>query len=38
MTAFEITKELLEVDEWTEIEVKKRHANLKQDILKILDV
>lgn len=38
MTAFEITKELLELDEWVETEVKKRQANLKQEILKILDV
>jgi hypothetical protein len=38
MTAFEITKEVAECDNWTEVEVKKRHNQLKQEILKILEI
>jgi hypothetical protein len=38
MTAFEITKHVALNDEWTESEVKKRHALLKKDIYKILGI
>lgn len=38
MTAFEITKEIAELDDWTETEIKKRHNQLKRDALRILGV
>jgi len=36
MTAFEITKEVAECEDWTQIEVKKRHDQLKKEIFEIL--
>ena len=36
MTAFEITKEVAELDDWTETEIKDRHTGLKKEALKIL--
>ena len=38
MTAFEITKEVAAEDTWTEVEVKKRHARIKQEIFEILEI
>lgn len=36
ITAFEITKEVAEYEDWTEEEAKKRHGQLKNEILKML--
>ena len=38
LTAFEVTKEIAEKDDWTEKDAKERHALLKQEILKILQL
>lgn len=38
LTAFEITKEIAEKDGWTDKDAKARHNELKQEILKILQL
>ncbi len=38
LTAFEITKEIADMDDWAEKNVKSRHGELKQEIIKILQV
>jgi uncharacterized protein with ParB-like and HNH nuclease domain len=38
MTAFEISKEIAELDDWTELEFRRRHNQLKKEALKIIGI